>query len=206
MGRIRQRLFAFLLAHGTGGYEAITSTIRADLLKEIEAPVLELGPGTGVNFKYCSPTSDWIGLEPNPFLANQLTERRPSTWRDQEPTILRGRAEEIPLKKASVGTVISTLVLCSVTSPEQVLKEVIRVLRPGGRFVFLEHVAAGQGSRLRRLQNLATPITCCLGDGCHLNRETWKSIQAAGFAETDIRHLNLNVPFHGPHIAGTARK
>jgi len=81
------------------------------------------------------------------------------------------------------------------------------VLKPGGRYVFIEHVAAPQGSRLRRTQNRIQPLWSLIGDGCHPNRETWESIQRAGFAHVELEHYQYSGggPV-APHIAGMAIK
>jgi ubiquinone/menaquinone biosynthesis C-methylase UbiE len=103
--------------------------------------------------------------------------------------------------------VVSTLVLCSVPQPEATLQEILRILKPGGRFVFIEHVAARRGTRLRAVQNLIQPVWSLVGDGCHPNRETWDTISQAGFAQTEIEHFWFpgGGPA-GPHIAGTGVK
>jgi hypothetical protein len=80
-----------------------------------------------------------------------------------------------------------------------------RVLRPGGRFVFVEHVAAAHGTALRFAQRAVRPIWRALSDGCHPDRHTGRLIEAAGFANVDLRQFRPPVPIMGPHIAGVAR-
>jgi ubiquinone/menaquinone biosynthesis C-methylase UbiE len=106
----------------------------------------------------------------------------------------------------SVDAVAASLVLCSVPNVEKTLAEVKRVLRPGGRFVFIEHVAAEKGTFQRRMQKLIAPINRVLGDGCQLDREIWRDIFAAGFGEVAIEHVPLPLWLGGPHIAGYAIK
>lgn len=91
-----------------------------------------------------------------------------------------GTAETLPIADNSVDAAIATLVLCCVNIQHQSLQEALRVLRPGGRLVFVEQVAP-RGSWLRRIQNLPTPIWKRLGYGCNPNRETWVEIECAGF-------------------------
>jgi ubiquinone/menaquinone biosynthesis C-methylase UbiE len=117
-----------------------------------------------------------------------------------------GRAEQLPADDNSFDAVVSTLVLCSVADPQRVLQEIRRVLKVGGRFVFIEHVAAPHDTGLRRLQNLIKPLWKPMADGCNPNRETWTAIEKAGFRHVEIEHFRLNVPIVGPHIAGYAEK
>jgi ubiquinone/menaquinone biosynthesis C-methylase UbiE len=97
-------------------------------------------------------------------------------------------------------------VLCCVPSQKESLNEVLRILKPGGRFLFIEHVAAPKGSRLRRMQNMVTPLWRRLGDGCHPNRETWNELEHAGFGRLDYRRLTAPLPIVGPQIVGVGTK
>jgi SAM-dependent methyltransferase len=117
-----------------------------------------------------------------------------------------GQAEALPAADASLDAVVSTLVLCSVHDLQRTLAEVHRVLRPGGRFLFVEHVAAPEGSRLRIVQDLIRPPWQLFSDGCHPNRETGHAIEQAGFAEVQYELFTLPLPVIGPHIAGYAGK
>ena len=102
---------------------------------------------------------------------------------------------------------VGTLVLCSVPRPQESLREILRVLKPGGKFVFIEHVAAPHGTTLRAFQNFIQPLWTLVGEGCRPNRETWETISQAGFAKVEIEHYCY--PTGGPVaplIAGTAVK
>lgn len=201
-GTWRQRFLACFLTRFHRHYLDLTAPLRQRFLSQARGRVLEIGPGAGANFAWLPRDIEWIGLEPNPYLLPAL--RQAAADHGFHATVLQGRAEAIPLPDASVDFVVATLVLCSVPDVARVLAEIRRVLRPGGRFVFLEHVAAPAGSRLRRLQDLGTPLTRCLGDGCHLNRETWRALQDAGFADLALEHVRLPLTFNAPHVAGVA--
>ncbi len=113
----------------------------------------------------------------------------------------------LPAADASLDAVISTLVLCSVPQPEASLAEILRVLKPGGKFIFIEHVAGRPGTRLRAFQNIIQPLWTLVGDGCHPNRETGQAIRRAGFARLEIEQFRY--PGGGlvaPGISGTAFK
>jgi SAM-dependent methyltransferase len=165
--------------------------------------VLEIGPGGGNNLPFLRSGVRWIGVEPNPFFHDRLRARGDRLGIDADIRV--GAAEALPAADRSVDAVIASLVLCSVRDPEAALREVRRVLRPGGRFVFVEHVAAPQGSGLRVVQRALRPLWGALADGCHPDRDTGRLIEAAGFAQVDLRRFSLPVPIMGPHIAGVAR-
>ncbi len=143
-GGLRARFFAALLPTLSQGHAHVSEPWRRRLLGDLAGTVLEIGPGTGVNLAYLPDGVYWIGLEPNPYFHPHL--RRALSLRGLSGDVLLGQAEAIPLPEGSVEAVVATLVLCSVEDPRRALAEILRVLKPGGRFVFLEHVAAPQGT------------------------------------------------------------
>ncbi|WP_243028633.1 class I SAM-dependent methyltransferase [Thermus albus] len=203
-GGVRAQFFAALLPVLSRGHARVSEPWRRRLLGGLTGTVLEIGPGTGVNLAYLPDGVHWLGLEPNPYSHPHLKEALKLKGLAGE--ILLGQAEAIPLPEESVDAVVSTLVLCSVEDPRRALAEILRVLKPGGRFVFLEHVAAPRGSCLRRAQDFLSPPWAFLGDGCHPNRETLALIQEAGFARVEAEAFTLPLPLVAPHVAGIAWK
>jgi ubiquinone/menaquinone biosynthesis C-methylase UbiE len=124
----------------------------------------------------------------------------------REPQVLAARAEAIPLPDSSVDAVVATVVLCSVADPSRVMYEVRRVLRSGGRFVFVEHVAAGPGTASRRLQAAFAPLTRRFDRGCDPTRRTATTIRDAGFSHVDIDTYGGTggLALYNPHIVGVA--
>merc|ERR1711920_247468 len=119
--------------------------------------------------------------------------------------VTHGVAEAIPLPSQCADAVVCTLTLCSVADPAQALSEMRRVLRPGGKLLFLEHVLSETDPFLAEQQRLATPIQVVSADGCHLDRRTLKSIEAAGFSNVNAQYFDLNgFYFLNPTIAGLA--
>jgi SAM-dependent methyltransferase len=107
---------------------------------------------------------------------------------DGRPRVLEAPAERIPLPDGSVDTVVCTLVLCTVDDLDATLTEIRRLLRPDGRLLFIEHVAAGPGTRLRRWQDRLERPWRRLAHGCHTNRDTEDALRNAGFALEEIHH------------------
>jgi len=199
-----QRLFAALMARGSVSSEPLVAERKHALLGDLRGTVLEIGPGTGVNLAYYRRDVQWMGIEPNPHMHPYIREAAERLDRSIE--LRHGTAERLPVADDSVDAVVSTLVLCSVPNPAVKLQEIKRVLKPGGAFVFVEHVAAPRGTWLRRIQGWVRPLWRMLGDGCHPDRETWAIIEGAGFARVQLEHFQLPSGIVGPHIAGTAVK
>lgn len=199
-----RRLFAWGLSKGGAAHERLVAQRKRGLLGQLEGTVLEIGPGTGANLAYYPRTVRLMGLEPNPYMHRYL--RREAERLGREIEIREGSAERLDMADASVDAVVSTLVLCSVKDQHAALTEVLRALRPGGRFVFVEHVAAPQGTWRRRLQRAVRPLWGLLGEGCRPDRETWRAIELAGFSQVVCDHFRLPVPVVSPHIAGWAVK
>jgi ubiquinone/menaquinone biosynthesis C-methylase UbiE len=146
---------------------------RERLLAEAEGRVLEIGAGSGVNLPfYGARATEVLGLEPHPKLRSMASSRG---FR-----LVQGSAEAIPLERASVDTVVTTWTLCSIPDIEVALREMRRVLRPGGRLLFVEHGLAPDAG-VRRWQHRLTPVWKRIGGGCHLDREIHQLIREAGF-------------------------
>lgn len=199
-----KRFFAWALAHSNRRIDARTADYKRELLSDLQGTVVEIGPGVGANLPYFRPHIHWIGIEPNPHMHGYLRDRAAQLGVTVE---MRGRrAEDIDLPDASADAVVGTLVLCSVDDPSAALREALRILRPGGRFVFVEHVAAPQGTATRRVQDTVQPLWSRVGDGCQTNRETWRVIEQAGFSHVELRHFDIDAPIVGRHIRGIAIK
>ena len=202
---MRQRLFAWMLARYGPKLEPHLARHKRRLFHNLTGAILEIGPGAGANLPYFHARRvHCIGIEPNPFLHDRL--RKQAAAAGIEIDLRSGTAESIPAPDNSVDAVVSTLVLCSVSDPPRVLAEVRRILKPGGTFVFIEHVAARSGTFQRRLQRCIRPLWRQLGDGCHPDRETAHAIESAGFQHVSMERFVVPLPVVSPHIAGVAVK
>lgn len=198
------RAQAWLIATLSRGHAKRMDARRRALIEPLRGRVLEIGPGSGTNLELFHPSVEWVGAEPSAAMRALLLQEGARQGRALE--LLDDPAEALSLPDASVDAVVGTLVLCSVRDPRAALAEVRRVLRPGGAFVFIEHVAAPRGTLLRRVQRtLRAPWAFC-GGGCHPDRESWRDVEQAGFASVEIEHFRLPVPVVAPHMAGTARR
>ncbi|MEO0409467.1 MAG: methyltransferase domain-containing protein [Cyanobacteria bacterium P01_A01_bin.135] len=200
-----QRLFAWLMAHGTTSYETAVSERKAALFEGIHGKILEIGPGAGANFTYYPQSVQWTGVEPNSYMHPYLEER--AADRGLQIQIQQDNAEQLAADDGTVDAVVSTLVLCSVANLEGVLQEILRVLKPGGSFYFVEHVAAPPHTLLRQTQGWLNPAWQIIGDGCCLTRETGQMIKAAGFTQVSYDDFRAPVPpIVSPQIIGRAIK
>ena len=199
-----KRVHAWVLAHCAARYERLVAERKRGLLGDLHGTVLEIGPGAGPNLRYYPSDCRWIGVEPNPFLHPYL--RKAAEQAGLRIDIRGLLAERLPAESQSMDAVVSTLVLCSVSDPAMVLQEIRRVLKPGGRFVFLEHVAAPEGTRLRRVQRFIRPLWRRIADGCHPDRETGPAIERAGFAQVRYEAFRLPLGPVSTQIAGIAIK
>jgi SAM-dependent methyltransferase len=149
---------------------------RRELLAEARGEVLEIGAGTGLNLPHYPAELDHLVLtEPGLMLADRIDLTRAPAG---VPTDLgNAPAEYLPFADDSFDTVVSTLVLCTVSDPRRAVAEAARVLRPGGRLLFLEHVRAEPGIR-RSLQDRFANPWASFADGCRCDRDTLATIEA----------------------------
>ena len=147
--------------------------------------IVELGAGTGANFQFIPAGSRLIAIEPS--IAMHARLQRNAVQQQIDLELLAVPAESIPLPDDSVDEVIASLVLCTVSDPEKVLTEIRRILRPGGTFRFVEHVAAHPASPRRWLQSILARPWAWLFEGCDTRRNTARIIVSAGFADLTLQ-------------------
>lgn len=171
---------------------------RAKVVPEASGVVLEIGFGSGHNAPFYDPqkVSRLIALEPSAAMRKRARRRvealtAPFTWIDL-------KAEEIPLDKASVDTVVTTFTLCTIPDAARALAGMRRVLKPTGKLLFLEHGAAPDAG-VRRFQDRLDPLWGKFAGGCHLNRDPLALIGAAGFT---VARANQRYAKGAPKFAG----
>ncbi len=156
---------------------------RQRVLSGATGRVLEIGVGSGPNLPfYPKQAMEIIGLEPHSKLRAMASK---TGFR-----VVPGSAEAIPLDRASVDTVVTTWTLCSIPEIETALAEMRRVLRPGGKLLFVEHGLAPD-ARVQSWQHRLTPVWKRIAGGCHLDRDIPALIRNAGFeiGKLDAAHM-----------------
>lgn len=206
MGRILAAFYDLMLARAE---RSCLRAWRAELLADAGGEVLEIGAGTGLDLPHYrrAQVRRLVLAEPDPAMRRRLG-RRLAADAFTAGEIVDARAEALPFGDASFDCVVSALVLCSVGDPRLALAELHRVLRPGGRLLLLEHVAAAPDSRLHRWQKRIDPLWRRCAGGCRLVRETRAALVDAGFAVDALERRELRgVPsLVRPAIFGSASR
>jgi SAM-dependent methyltransferase len=152
---------------------------RRDLLAQTRGQTLEIGSGTGLNLDHYPENLDGLVLaEPDPSMRKRLQNAVRRSGRKARVT--DAGAERLPFADATIDTVVSTLVLCTVDAPDVALREIGRVLRPDGQLLFIEHVRSESPTLARWQDRLARPWRR-FAEGCRCNRATLELIEACGF-------------------------
>jgi len=182
-------------------------TQRDQLLAGLSGRVVEVGAGNGANFRhYPQAVEEAVAIEPEPYLrakAEQAARDAPVRVR-----VVEGVAGKLPLESGSVDAAIASLVLCTIPDGPGALREMRRVLKPGGELRFLEHVRSDKPhkARVQRISD-GSGIWPLLGGGCHCSRDTVASIKSAGYSIERVDSFSLGPSWWitNPHVLGAAR-
>jgi ubiquinone/menaquinone biosynthesis C-methylase UbiE len=182
---------------------------RAKLVSQARGRTLEIGAGSGVNLPhYTATVSELVVTEPSPHMLRHL---RPGLESAPPPVgsweLVQAGGEQLPFADASFDTVVATFVHCTIPDPERALREIARVLRPGGVYLFLEHVRAGEGTVLGRLQDAIEKPHRYIAAGCYPNRRTESLLADSPLVIESLEHgtMPLSSPSVRPTIIGRAR-
>lgn len=200
------RLMAFMYDRMMRGGEAAgLSEARRAVLAPAHGAVLEIGAGTGLNLRAYPRTGidRLVVLEPDANMARHMADKLADA--PLTPEIVHAPAERIPFADDTFDVVAGTLVLCEPEDPALVLAEVARVLKPGGHFLFYEHVRSDEPGLARWQDRLGKVWTACSG-GCHCNRTTLATIEASPLTveHVDAVELPKAPPLVRPAISGSA--
>jgi ubiquinone/menaquinone biosynthesis C-methylase UbiE len=200
------RFLARVAARAEGGEEDV---LRRELLAGLEGRVVEVGAGTGPNFRFYPDTvTELVAVEPEDYLRGKAEEAADRTARPQI-RVVDALADRLPFADSSFDAVVVAQVLCTVPDQATALAELHRVIKPSGELRFYEHVLARQ-PRYARFQRLAGLVTPHLTGGCHPDRDTGRAIEEAGFEIKRCRRFTfrqspLDYPV-APRILGAARR
>jgi ubiquinone/menaquinone biosynthesis C-methylase UbiE len=168
--------------------------LRLKTVGPAEGRVLEVGVGSGLNLRHYQKAQEVIGIDPDPILLRRARKRARQV---AFPVRLeQGDAQALPFPDASFDTVVATLVFCTVPDALRGLREVRRVVRPGGSIRLLEHVRSLQ-PWVAKLQDLVEPAWVRVLAGCHPNRDTVRTVREAGIEVTGMRRYNAAVVMEG---------
>ena len=196
------------------------AAMRAKLLAQARGRVIEVGAGTGVNVDLYGEIEDLTLVEPDAHMAAQLRRRLevgegahggtaaaggPGGGIDAPKHLVEAPAEALPFADDTFDTAVATLVLCTIPDPVAAIAELARVLKPGGKLLFIEHVRSDDPGLARWQDRLEKPWRF-MGDGCHCNRDTEATLGASAFRVETIEHGRLPkaAPIVRPLIRGTA--
>ena len=202
---VRGRLNAAVLRTSGAYGHLMMGRRKRRLFAGLPPTVAEIGPATGANLRYYRPGTQLIAIEPNRHMHAPL--RKAAQRYGIELELRDEGADAIGLPGASVDAVVSTLVLCTVPDPAATLREVRRILRPGGRFLFLEHVRAGRSHPVLRMvqRSVARPWRWFF-EGCDVLRDTEATLARTGWAHLEVHRYHVPTLFLpiNTQIAGTA--
>jgi ubiquinone/menaquinone biosynthesis C-methylase UbiE len=209
MGRIYDatwgRMFAAVYDRGLKGTEdAGLRELRRETLAGANGRTIDVGAGTGANLGlYPGAVSDLVLAEPDPHMLKKLRAKVGEAGVDAE--VVGAPAERLPFADANFDTAVFTLVLCTVPDPAAALAEAARVLRPGGKLLFVEHVRADDHGLARWQDRLEKPWRFA-ADGCHCNRDTVATIEASPLTVERVERGNLPKapPLVRPLVRGSA--
>ncbi|MDZ4873425.1 MAG: 2-methoxy-6-polyprenyl-1,4-benzoquinol methylase, mitochondrial [Chroococcidiopsis cubana SAG 39.79] len=173
MGFYSQRILPYLLDWSLS--DPTMAQYRREVLANVTGEVLEIGFGTGLNLSYYPESIDkLVAIDANPGVHNLARKRIQKSHITVDNRVLNG--ENLPMADNTFDSVVSTWTLCSITKVEQALQEIYRVLKPGGKFFFVEHGLSNE-PQVQVWQNRLNPIQKVIGDGCHLNRNIRQLIE-----------------------------
>nr|XP_002192055.3 methyltransferase-like protein 7A [Taeniopygia guttata] len=209
----RKVFFPFVLEKLSGVHDKKSKKHKQELFRSLpdfrgpsgELRLLEIGTGSGSNFQFYPAGCRVTCTDISPGFQEGLSRNMKKNQHLRFERFLVAAGEDLAqVPSGSVDAVVSTLVLCSVRSVSGTLSEVLRVLRPGGAFYFLEHVAAERSSWTYFWQQVCFPTWKLVFAGCCLTRELWKNLEEAKFSELKVQHISVAMPWMPiePHIVG----
>ncbi|MDT4921523.1 MAG: hypothetical protein QOI15_2425 [Pseudonocardiales bacterium] len=208
---LNERAFAWYYPRLMGMSErAGGAALRARAVGAALGRTLEIGAGNGYNLPhYTSAVTELVVTEPSPHMVEHLRAR----LADDAPPVgswelVQTGAEQLPFADASFDTVTAGYVHCTIPHPERAIAEITRVLKPGGRYLFIEHVRARAGSLLARAQDVVEPLHVYVAAGCHPNRRTEQLLRESALDVEWLEHTSLpmSIPSVRPVILGAARR
>jgi ubiquinone/menaquinone biosynthesis C-methylase UbiE len=184
-----------------GTEEAGLRDMRRETLSEATGRTIDIGAGTGANVPLYPPgVTELVLAEPDPHMAKRM--RRKLAEAGTAADVFEAGAEDLPFEDSSFDTAVFTLVLCTIPNPARALEEAARVLKPGGKALFVEHVRS-RDPKLARWQDRFAGTWRFFNDGCNCNRDTLATIDASPLELGDVQHDRM--PKAPPVVRPVAR-
>lgn len=171
-------------------------SVREELLADLEGTILDVGSGTGANFEHFHANARVIAVEPSEYMLEKSLTKLPAkaTIETHHLSVTDDAVDDI-IPDHSLDFVVCTLVLCTIPDQQLALQKFKQWLKPDGKLIVLEHIHAEHNPN-RFLQNLINPIWKVVGEGCHLNRDTDKTIKEAGFLPESETYFKRSLRFY----------
>lgn len=168
--------------------------VRAPIVGRARGRVLEIGAGTGLNFRHYTAGTEVVAIEPAGAMRHKAEKRAREPDVRARITLLDADATKLPFDAQSFDTVLATFVLCSIDGLERALAEIARVLAPGGELVLAEHVRS-RSARVARWQDRVQPVWGVLLGGCRLDRDPIPALERAGLDPSGLEAFELPLPW-----------
>ena len=179
---------------------------RKEQLASVDGEILEIGVGTGLNLPhYPEHVRRIVTVDPNPGMNKRLQRRIDQSGIDVDKQILG--SEQLPFNDAAFDCVVSTITLCSILDVQQAMVELFRVLKPGGRILFLEH-GISPDAKVARWQRRLNRAQRLFADGCTLTLDVLELLATQPFSEVEVEHFYMEETpkTHGYMYRGVATK
>ena len=205
-----KRIFAKFCSNFASKYNDVSHSMKIELFKDLndmkkgeKISILEIGAGPGANFKYFNRDAVVQSVEPNLHFASYFEENKSKFPALEIRDVKEGFGEDLAaagIADDSVDAVVMTLVLCSVKDQLKCFEEIKRVLKPGGKFFYLEHIIGDDSSSTQTIQKLLMTggFWPFMADGCCLDRSTDTAIETAGFEMVEQKKFQLPIPTDAP--------
>ncbi|RDY60759.1 class I SAM-dependent methyltransferase [Flagellimonas nanhaiensis] len=190
---VRGRINSWLLAILDGYMHLLYGKRKRNLFRKLPKTVVEIGSGSGANMRYLPKGTHLIAIEPNKYMHSRLHKKAKRNQVNIQ--ILPNSAEAMQIDSNSVDAVVSSLTLCTIPDENKALQEIERILKPGGRFIFVEHVGARKGSLLLKLQKLVFRPWFWFFEGCHTHKNIGETLRQSNFSEVNIENFMFYSPF-----------
>jgi ubiquinone/menaquinone biosynthesis C-methylase UbiE len=175
---------------------------RDALVGDLSGEVIEIGAGTGLNFAHYPTGAHVFASDVDPLMLAGAIPRAKEALAAVEPLV--GDAMRLPFASRSADVVVIGLMLCSVPDPSAALGEARRILRPGGRVRFMEHIRAANGTVRGRIQDAINPAWRVVSGGCNANRRSVEAVAGSGFDIVQLYEFSLGLPYLRPLVVGEA--